>query len=258
MALLDHPGGAIEYVAYPGREDGPTAVLLHEGLGSVGQWGRFPQSFAGRTGLPTVVYSRHGYGGSGGCGPDGPRYLHRQAREVLPWVLNRLGIGAPPVLVGHSDGASIATVYGAEFPVHTLVLIAPHIVVEEITIGGIRQTASTFAVATQPALRLHHDSPRALFDRWSGVWLSEEFRAEFDLTGCLPTIAAPQLVIQGEYDNYGSRRQLELIAEHTSGPTSISLLPGTGHHPHLDETDKVLDLICATLKSAGRVRESHG
>ncbi|MFF2083818.1 alpha/beta fold hydrolase [Nocardia sp. NPDC058176] len=257
MPLLNHPDGAIEYVHRPGRAPGPTVVFLHEGLGSIGQWGMVPASFAARTGLPTLVYSRHGYGGSGGTGPTGTRYLHTQAREVLPWILDELEVRTPPVLIGHSDGASIATVYASEYPVRALVLIAPHIVVEEVTLRGIRQTAHDFD-AIAPSLRLHHDSAEALFDRWSNVWLSDEFQADFDLTGCLPRITAPQLVIQGEHDKYGTARQPELIAEHTAGPTSLALLPDTGHHPHLEATEKVLELICTTLSSGGHAPQRLG
>ncbi|GAC70666.1 alpha/beta fold hydrolase [Gordonia soli] len=241
MPLLDHPVGDLEYVIHEGDPGRPTAVFLHEGLGSTGQWGRLPALFARQTGLRVLVYSRHGYGGSVGHGPDGPRYLHTQALEILPRVLTDLSIDAP-YLVGHSDGASIAAIYASEHPVLGATLIAPHIVVEEATLAGIRSTAASFGDTVRPSLAMFHDDPDRLFERWSTVWLSDEF-ADFDITDAVARIHAPLQVIQGADDNYATDLQLDRISERAPDGAATHLLAGHGHHPHLTDPDGISTLI---------------
>ncbi|WP_018180249.1 alpha/beta fold hydrolase [Jongsikchunia kroppenstedtii] len=249
MPVLAHPKGDIEYVLHDGAPDAPTLVFLHEGLGSAGQWGRLPSLLARATGMRALVYSRHGYGGSGGTGPDGARYLHVEALEVLPEVLEGIGIDTPPALVGHSDGASIAAIYASEHASAGAVLIAPHVVAEDVTLAGIRRTAEVFEESVRPSLAMFHDDPDALLRRWSGVWLSEEF-GDFDITGLLPRIEAPLWVVQGTEDNYGSRLHADLITAGSSGEVTTHMLSGFGHHPHLEDPDAVSALIAGFLPPA--------
>jgi pimeloyl-ACP methyl ester carboxylesterase len=237
MATLPHERGRLEYRIYPGDPDLPDAVFLHEGLGSVAQWSRLPALFNHRTGMRTLVYSRHGYGGSEGRGPSHDRYLHSEALDILPRVLSDLGISPEPLLVGHSDGASIASIYASARDVLGVVLIAPHVVFEEFTADGIRSTRENFDASVLPSLTAFHDDPVALFTAWSGVWLSAGFR-RFDLTGLLPAITAPVLVIQGCEDDYGTSRQVDLVKAHVSGPTDTVLMSGVGHHPHLESLEE--------------------
>ncbi|GAA4665181.1 alpha/beta fold hydrolase [Gordonia humi] len=241
MPILDHPAGPVEYVRHDGDPDLPTMVFLHEGLGSAGQWGALPLLLARATGAPALVYSRHGYGGSAGSGPDGPDYLHREAFDTLPQILDALSI-ARPILIGHSDGASIAAIHASAHPVTSAVLIAPHIVVEQTTLDGIAHTASVFAETVRPSLGMFHDDPDELFRRWSGVWCSPEF-ASFDVTGLLPHITAPVLVVQGEADQYGTDVQISAVTDHVVGDVTAHLLPGTGHHPHLDDAEAIAALV---------------
>ncbi|WP_237017362.1 alpha/beta fold hydrolase [Gordonia zhenghanii] len=241
LSTLAHSRGDLEYVLHDGDPSLPTIVFLHEGLGSVGQWGRLPSLVGRATGMRVLVYSRHGYGGSAGDGPTGADYLHREALDVLPEVLACLDIDAP-ILVGHSDGASIAAIHASAHRVRAAVLIAPHVVVEDATRSGIRDTAAHFADRVRPKLAVFHDEPDSLFDRWSGVWLSDEFAA-FDLTGLLPDIGAPLLVVQGVHDEYGTPVHADIVAEHASGSVQIRLLEGHGHHPHLHDPEAIAALI---------------
>ncbi|MCF8609764.1 alpha/beta hydrolase [Gordonia sp. HY285] len=241
MPTLPHPLGDLEYVLLDGDPDLPTLVFLHEGLGSAGQWGRLPSLVSDATGMRALVYSRHGYGGSAGDGPQGADYLHREGTDVLPEVLDALGIDTP-FLVGHSDGASIAVVTAGTHQVRAAVLIAPHLVVEDTTLTGIRDTAARFDEQVRPSLAMFHDDPDGLFARWSGVWLSEEF-ASFDLTDLLPRIDVPLLVAQGVDDEYGTSIHLDAVAEHASGPVQTRLLAGHGHHPHLKDPEAIARLI---------------
>ncbi|CAM3050581.1 alpha/beta fold hydrolase [Skermania piniformis] len=242
MAVLDHELGELEYQVHPGTAPAPQLVLLHEGLGSVAQWGRLPARLATATGMTTLSYSRHGYGGSGGRFRGGDDYLLVEADAVLPQVLNRVGAGTDPVLIGHSDGASIAIAYAARRPVRGLVLIAPHVVVERRTIDGIRSAAATFEDTLARSLRPYHDDPLALFTAWSQTWLAPSFAA-MDLTDRVARIDAPVLLVQGELDQYGTAAQLDRIAATAAGPVRIAILPGISHHPHVEAATETLELI---------------
>lgn len=241
MPTLAHPRGDLEYVLLDGDPSQPTVVFLHEGLGSAGQWGRLLSLVNKATGMPVLAYSRHGYAGSGGIGPAGPDYLRSEALDVLPDVLAAFGIHAP-ILVGHSDGASIAAIHAGANRVRAAVLIAPHVVVEDVTLQGIRETAEHFDEQVRPSLAMFHDDPDALFARWSDVWTSDEF-STFDLTHDLSDIDAPVLVVQGVDDEYGTRLHVDAVAEHVPGPVQTRLLARHGHHPHLADPESIAVLI---------------
>ena len=189
---------------------GPTLVFLHEGLGSITQWRGFPMALASASGLPALVYDRVGHGKSQArTGLLPPSYLETEAWERLPEVLAACGIQSP-LLVGHSDGATIALLYGARFPAGTVAVVAeaPHVYVEPAALQGIWRTLRAYETTPlRERLRAHHgDRVDALFHAWSQVWLSPEFR-DWSMTGHLPALTCPVLAIQGEEDEYGTPDQ---------------------------------------------------
>jgi pimeloyl-ACP methyl ester carboxylesterase len=228
----------------PGDE--PVLVLLHEGLGSIGLWRRVPAALHDATGRRTVTYSRAGYGRSGPVPLPRPlTYMHDEADVVLPALLAGLGIERP-VLVGHSDGASIALLAaGAGVPVTALVLLAPHVIVEDVSVAAIAAARTAYAdTDLRDRLARHHDHVDVAFRGWNDAWLDPAFR-DWDITDRLSGITAPVLVIQGAADPYGTTRQLDLIEAGLDGPFERIVLPGVGHAPHLEAADEVLAAIAA-------------
>ena len=233
----------------PGRADLPPLVFLHEGLGSLALWRDFPRRVAAACGGPTTLaYSRPGYGlSSPAARPRPVTYMHDEALSVLPTVLAEAAIERP-VLVGHSDGASIALVYaGAGHAVTALVLLAPHVFVEDRTIAGIEAATRAYdAGPLRARLARHHADVDATFRGWSDVWLSAPFRA-WDITDSLPAITAPILLIQQAGDPYGTIAQLDAIEAGVSAPVTRLVLPGTGHSPHETAPDQVAARIATFL-----------
>jgi pimeloyl-ACP methyl ester carboxylesterase len=222
----------------------PTLVFLHEGLGSITQWKHFPLALARATGLPALVYDRCGYGKSESrTRPMDPSYLEVEAWERLPQVLATCGIESP-LLVGHSDGATIALLYAAKFPASPLGVIseAAHVLIEPISLQGIWRTLRAFETTNlRDRLRTHHGAKvDAVFHGWSDVWLSPGFR-DWSMVGLLPGIRCPVLAIQGEDDEYGTPAQVSAITGGVSGPASALLIPGCGHVPHFQAGERVLD-----------------
>lgn len=225
---------------------GPTLVFLHEGLGSIALWKDFPSRLCTRLGLPGLVYDRWGYGQSEPL--DRPRtttYLHDEARIFLPAVLRELGIERC-ILVGHSDGGSIALLFAASFPAVTAAIVteAAHVFVEEITLAGIRAAGVAYATTDLPhrLARYHGDKTDGIFRAWHDGWCSTEFRG-WNIEAELPRITCPTLVLQGADDEYGTPAQVEAIASGVGGPVESVLLPGCGHTPHQQAAAHVLDLI---------------
>jgi pimeloyl-ACP methyl ester carboxylesterase len=239
----------LEILDLPGGDDRPPLVLLHEGLGSVGLWRTFPQRLHDRTGRRLIAFSRHGHGHSGPpARPRTPAFFHEEALEVLPRLLERLAI-SEPVLVGHSDGASIALIHAANHPVSSVVLLAPHVFVEEVTVREIRGTRDAFADGDLRArMARHHDDPDAAFRGWCDVWLDPAFR-EWTLDQEAGRLDAPALLIQGADDPYGSLAQIDRIQARATGPVQRLVLPG-GHSPHLEHEAAVVDAIDAFLDGA--------
>lgn len=235
----------LEYRDIPASAvDRPTLVMLHEGLGCVAMWRDFPDKLAAATGCRVVVYSRPGYGSSDPHPqPRQPDYMHREARKVLPAFLAALGI-VRPVLVGHSDGGSIALIHAGSFPkaVAGLVVMAPHEFVEEETLAGIRTARKFWSSSDWPQrlARYHRDAQRVFHD-WNDCWLSPEFR-DWNIEDCLPAIRCPVLAIQGEDDEYATLRQIEVIAEKVPG-TQLCCLANCGHSPQRDQEAAVLAAI---------------
>lgn len=230
------------------RAGAATLVFLHEGLGSVSAWRDFPDALASATGCAALIYSRWGHGASEGLpAPRGTRFMHDEALHVLPELLDALDIGNP-ILVGHSDGASIALIHaGAHVrPVRALILEAPHVFVEDISIESISRMRKLYDTTDlRERLRRHHgDNADHAFRGWNDVWLDPAFR-DWNIEEYLAGVICPTLVIQGEDDEYGTLRQVEAIAAGVRGPIETLVLPQCGHTPHRDQREQVLDAMTA-------------
>jgi pimeloyl-ACP methyl ester carboxylesterase len=228
----------------------PTLVFLHEGLGCVALWRDFPRRVAAALDWPAIVYSRAGYGRSTPWKtPPAPDFMHRAAREELPRVLEALAVERP-VLVGHSDGGSIALI-AATGPLRPLAVatIAPHVFVEPVTVDAIRRTRDAWHdEGLAERLGRYHDDPAATFDGWTGVWLSDAFAA-WNIESVLPGIECPVLAIQGDADQYGSLEQVHRIGRGTARGT-VRVIPGSRHSPHLDAPEATLALLVDFLREA--------
>ena len=226
----------LEYRMIGPRPDAaPTIVLLHEGLGSVDIWGSFAEDLAAATATGVFTYSRAGYGKSSPSTlPRRVSFMHEEAREVLPHVLDAMGFRRG-LLAGHSDGASIAAIYAGSIQDHRvrgLALMAPHFFTEDMGIAEIARAKVAFesgALRTKLA-RLHADPDNAFYN-WCGPWLDPEFR-KWDLSDELAHIRVPMLIVQGENDQYGTARQIEVAREECYCPVEVALLPNTRHAPH--------------------------
>ena len=229
----------------PATELPPTLVFLHEGLGSVALWKTFPADVVAATGCPALVYSRHGYGKSDTRkAPRAVDYMHREALEVLPEVLDQLHI-ANPILIGHSDGASIALIYAGsgKHCVRGLVAMAPHVFVEDMTVASIAEAKTAFR-DTDLAVKLgrYHDDVDSTFRGWNDIWLHPDFRL-WNIEACLAPITVPVLLIQGENDQYGSIAQIKAIERQVSGPVKTVMLPDCAHAPHLAQKEATVAAV---------------
>ncbi len=238
-------GLRLEYRDFPASLAGrPPLLLLHEGLGSVAMWRHFPERLAAATGCRVVVWSRAGYGGSEPHpAPRTPRYMHVEAEEMLPGLIEALGIERP-LLVGHSDGGSIALLFAGAFPEvpRGVAVLAPHEFVEPQTLAGIRAARTIWESTDWPArLARYHADPARVFADWNDTWLAPEFAA-WNIEDCLDRIRCPVLAIQGEDDEYATMRQIEVIAERVPGAELLKL-PACGHSPQRDGEAAVLDAL---------------
>jgi pimeloyl-ACP methyl ester carboxylesterase len=244
--LLD--GRALETRVIPGDATKPWLVFLHEGLGSVSLWRDVPDVLARRLGWPALVYSRFGYGSSARLqGPRPVTFMHAEAREVLPRVLDQLGI-ARSLLVGHSDGASIALIRAADAPADTVgvVAMAPHVMVETGGLAEIARVRDRFRTDPDFRLRLarHHVHVDDAVLGWANVWLDPGFRA-WSLAPEVARLQVPTLLIQGTDDAYGTLDQLSAIVSGAPATTPVQqvVLDACGHSPHRDQREAVLDAI---------------
>jgi pimeloyl-ACP methyl ester carboxylesterase len=235
QGFLDLGDQRLEYRMIGPRPDAaPTLVLLHEGLGCVGMWGDFPDKLQAATGAGVFVYSRAGYGQSSPAQlPRKLSFMHDEARQTLPGVLDAIGFQRG-ILVGHSDGASIAAIYGGSVQDHRvsgLVLMAPHFIVEDVTSASIAEMRKTYdSTDLRARLARYHDDVDTTVHGWSDVWLQNDFR-QWDLTEDLAYIRVPVLIIQGEDDQYGTIRQVEIAQEECYCPVEVLMLPKTRHVP---------------------------
>jgi pimeloyl-ACP methyl ester carboxylesterase len=229
----------------PRPDDAATFMLLHEGLGSVGLWNDFPDSLAAATGMGVFAYSRAGYGYSTpGTLPRRVNFMHEEAR-VLARLLDAIGFRRG-VLLGHSDGASIAAIHVgsiADHRVRGLVLLAPHFFAEDFGIAEIARMREAFASAGLRAkLARWHQDPDNAFQSWSGPWLDPAFR-NWDIREELAFIRVPILIVQGADDQYGTLRQVETAKEECYCPVETVILPAVRHIPHREAADATLRAI---------------
>lgn len=220
----------------------PVIVFLHEGLGSISMWRDFPERFCNQYGFRGLVFSRYGYGRS----TPRPReqdlpttYLHEQAWDALPALLSALDIDRP-WLFGHSDGGSISLLYAARFPhqVSGIIVMAPHIFVEDITIDGIRKAREAYLTTDLPSrLGRHHNNGDSVFWGWNNAWLDPAFR-HWNIEAELGKITCPTLAIQGEGDEYGTLEQIYGIARSVQGAKAVPIA-NCGHSPHRDQGEMV-------------------
>jgi pimeloyl-ACP methyl ester carboxylesterase len=258
--LIDVEGVRLEIATIGAiSKENHTLVFLHDGIGSVRLWRDFPAKVAAATGLPALIYSRRGYGESDPYpGPRRVDYMHGEARDVLPKLLAATGI-ARPILIGHSDGASIALIYAGSRsgPAEALVLLAPHVFVEDLTIAGIEHARDDYR-GGDVARRLarYHRDPDHSFWGWNDIWLNPKFRA-WNIEEFLPAITAPILIVQGAQDEYGTVAQCEAIRRATAGPCQVTLLPDCRHSPHRDQPAATFDAVqrfISPLQAAGTPR----
>jgi pimeloyl-ACP methyl ester carboxylesterase len=224
----------------------PTIVMLHEGLGSVGLWGSFPDAVAAATGAGVFVYSRAGYGKSKpGAMPRSVSFMHEEACTVLPRVLDAIGFQRG-ILLGHSDGASIATIYAGSVQDHRvrgLVLIAPHFFTEDMGIAEIERANAAFVSGTfREKLSRWHADVDCAFRSWSEPWLHPDFR-KWDITEALGYIRVPILVVQGEDDQYGTLKQVEAAQQECFCPVETAVLPTVRHAPFREAPELTLKIV---------------
>ncbi len=257
--FLDLAPLRLEYRMIGPRPDAaPTIVMLHEGLGSAALWGAFPEKLAAATGAGVFVYSRAGYGKSSpGKLPRSVSFMHEEAVDVLPRVLDAIGIRRG-ILLGHSDGASIVAIYAGSVQDHRvrgLVLIAPHFFTEEIGLAEIRRARDAFAAGPlREKLKRWHAEVDCAFRSWSEPWLDPQF-AKWDITEALGYIRVPILIVQGEHDQYGTLRQLEVAERECFCPVETALLPGIRHDPPREAPDQTLAAVAGFID---RLLREHG
>ncbi|MCX8097519.1 MAG: alpha/beta hydrolase [Casimicrobiaceae bacterium] len=256
-ARVPYRGGTVE-IEYRwlerDRREAPLLVFLHEGLGSVSMWRDYPAQLCAALGCRGLLYSRPGYGGSTPR-PAGerwrPDFMHEQARDLLPSLLSVLGLDTltdRPWLIGHSDGGSIALIYAALFPqrVAGLVVLAPHLFVEPVTVDRIRAARHAYLEGDlRRRLARHHLDVDSAFWGWNDIWLDPAFR-DWNIESLLPQITCPVLAVQGRQDEYGTLAQVEGIARAVP-LTELLILDACGHWPHRDHPERlthaVLDFV---------------
>jgi pimeloyl-ACP methyl ester carboxylesterase len=242
----------------PRPDQAPTLALLHEGLGCVGLWGDFPDKLAVATGCGVFVYSRAGYGKSSPVSLPRPlSYMHDEARGTLPQLLDAIGFRRG-LLIGHSDGASIAAIYSGSRQDHRvggLVLIAPHFFTEDPGIASIVEARQAYETGDlrQRLARWHADVDNA-FKGWNCAWLDPRFR-KWDITEFLAYIRVPLLIVQGEDDQYGTVKQIEMAQQECYCPVEVALLPKARHSPQRDAPEATLAVIAEFVGRVLRANE---
>jgi pimeloyl-ACP methyl ester carboxylesterase len=241
--------------ASPG--DAPTIVMLHEGLGCAALWGDFPEKLQAATGVGVFVYSRAGYGASTRVEQPRPLdYMNIEALDILPKLLDSIGFRRG-LLLGHSDGASIAAIYAGgiqDHRVRAVAMIAPHFVVEDMGVAAIAETSKAYETGSLRArLARWHGDVDNTFLGWSGAWLDPKFR-NWDISEYLAYIRVPVAILQGADDQYGTIRQIEIAQEECYCPVDVTIIPGAGHSPHREAPEATLNAIS---EFAGRILHFH-
>jgi len=232
--LLPIDGHRLDIRVIGPGDSAPSLVFLHEGLGSIELWRSFPSQVAAATAHRAAVYSRYGHGWSDVQRERRPvDFMDHEAFVVLPEVIEAVG-ATDPILIGHSDGASIALLHASRHPVQAMVLLAPHVFTEPGGLGEIHRARARFE-STDLAERMakYHRDPVATFEAWSDVWLDPAFES-WNIESALPQVTCPVLLIQGEDDEYGTMAQVDAIARQVKGAVARTVLPNCHHSPHLD------------------------
>jgi len=255
--FLDIAPHRLEYRFLGPRPDAAaTLVLLHEGLGCVGMWGPFPEQLAKATGCGVFAYSRAGYGHSSPVALPRPmRYMHDEAVATLPRVLDAIGFRRG-LLIGQSDGASIAAIHAgsvADHRVAGLVLIAPHFIVEDCTVAAAKAAREAYRQGDLRArLARWHGNVDVAFHGWNDCWVTAEFQRGWDTLEELAYIRVPVLIVQGENDQYGTIRQIEIAREECYCPVEAALMPGIGHAPHREAPEATVRIVADFIARALR------
>jgi len=242
----------------PSPADAPTIVMLHEGLGSAGLWGDFPERLQAATGAGIFLYSRAGYGASTPTKLPRPvDYMHNEARDVLPKLLDQIAFRRG-LLLGHSDGASIAAIYAGSHQDHRVegvVMIAPHFIVEDMGVAAIARTKIAYETSSlkEKLARWHKDVDNTFYG-WNDAWLNPDFR-NWDISEYLAYIRVPVAVVQGVDDEYGTMRQVEIAREECYCPVDVTVVPGAGHAPHREAPGATLDAIQEFANAVLRVHD---
>jgi len=248
----------ISHISPSAAEERPTLVFLHEGLGSVAQWKSFPFELCRASGCDGVVYDRPGYGKSSPLStPRRMDYYRSEVEVYLSGLLEALNIRRP-LLVGHSDGGTIALLFASRFPARCVGLIseAAHVIIEEVTLQGVRNARQAYTTTDlrEKLQRYHGGNTDGVMAGWADVWLHPGM-ADWDMLAELEEIRCPVLVVQGENDNYGSRRQVDLIDRHVAGRSEILWLENCGHLPHHEARPRVLEAMTAFIDSVSETKD---
>jgi pimeloyl-ACP methyl ester carboxylesterase len=249
-SFVELDGRVFEVEDIPGDRDRAALVFLHEGLGSVGLWRGFPRAVADASGRRAITYSRLGHGCSDPpAAPRTPSFMHEEAEQVLPRLLDKLD-AHEPLIVGHSDGGSIALIHAATHPVSGLACLAPHVYVEEMCLASIRSARESFVrEGLRERMARHHRDPNAAFWGWNDVWLHPDF-PDWNIEASVRAIGAPILVVQGTEDEYGTLAHLEAIERAARGSVERVVLP-CGHSPHLELPDETLAALSDFATTVG-------
>ncbi len=254
-------GKRLEYSCFgPPPDQAPTVVMLHEGLGCVALWRDVPQKLAQQTGIGVFVYSRQGYGQSDPA--DLPRsldFMTEEAVEVLPEVLAQIGF-QQGILLGHSDGATIAAIYAGsvlDHRVRGLVLMAPHFFTEDMGLAAIQATAEEFEAGDlSTRMAKYHRNPENAFRSWSGTWLEPGFKS-WNVSEVIDYWRIPTLAIQGREDEYGTLAQIHEIESRTYSPVDTLIVDNCGHAPHIERPDVVLPEIVEFAERLARIEAAE-
>jgi len=261
VATPADPGGIVvgdvclAYRYLKGARRQPLLLFLHEGLGCISLWRDFPDEIVERTGLPALIYDRAGHGRSDPLpAPRDPRYLHDYAWQELPALLQALDETRPLILVGHSDGGTIALLFAARYPQRVIGVItaAAHVSVESEALAGIRDAVAGFhrGDLRQRLERHHGDKTGTIFHAWSDTWLGSDF-LDWNIESDIAPVACPVLALQGADDEYGTAGQLHSIQTHVRGPCATVLIPDCGHAPQFQArtatAQRIADFIAGLM-----------
>ena len=254
---LDVNGTAIEYACYgPPPEDAATIVMLHEGLGCLSLWRDFPRKVAEATGLGVFVYSRPGYGASDPISLPRPLdFMTREAVEFLPPMLDAIGFKRG-LLFGHSDGATIATIYAGsveDLRIRGLILMAPHFFNEDVCIAEITKAREAYLNGDlKPRLAKYHKDVDGAFLGWADTWLDPGFR-DWNVSEAIDYLRIPVLAIQGRDDQYGTLAQVQEVEDRAYSPVDMAILDDCKHAPHLEQPDTALSAVTEFVARLERI-----